>query len=631
MFCLCNLFYLISFEFGCNDEAKLSHPISFGNNSNEGDSNMKKQFYNPGDTVKTKLADRRRKSHLDSGIQGLKALNLSEPLNVSEEFESKYAQKKNKMMSNVSTTFSEKRDAQWYHEYISLIDGDYPEGIDSLTDRIKYEFESKYINLHDPRIKKLIMNLEEVEQTQGKIEFPQFKQIMKPKYTLFRSILQNQVTIKNWEKFIKETQEIFEEVSKWDDKGFIPSYIPQLLKSEKDEFSVSICTIDGQIFNFGDSKKFACMHAISSVISFLIALEQHGQEEVSNYIGTEPSGKTFNSLELMNGKPHNPLINSGSLTSWYLMYQDETIDRKYEKYAKIVKRLIAGSKVHYNNEMYLSEVVNADRNYWLLYMLKEAGTIPEKLNVKKILEFYTQVWAIEFSIEKYAILAASLANGGIWPLTEDKIFMNDPNAIKGALSQMLSWGMNTYSGKWAFVTGLPAKSSVSGVIILTIPNTMGIAVYSPLLNKHYNSYKGTKFLEQFVNHFGFSDLDHVYGAGLMSKLLLKQKLSHEVVSESFHLLYYAKQGNLVEIRRSVAKGRDVNYADYDNRTPLHLAANYGHFKIVKYLVNHGAYIQIKDRFGRTPFDEATTNGYSDIAEYLQKEKEKQQSKASMYD
>lgn len=127
-------------------------------------------------------------------------------------------------------------------------------------------------------------------------------------------------------------------------------------------------------------------------------------------------------------------------------------------------RLIGGSKVHFDNEMYLSEIAHADRNYCLLYMLKEAGTIAKNADVKKILEFYTQTSAIEFSVEKYAFLAASLANGGICPITEDRVF-EDSNAVKGVLSQMLSCGMNTYSGKWAFRAGLPAKSSVSGMTI----------------------------------------------------------------------------------------------------------------------------------------------------------------------
>lgn len=203
--------------------------------------------------------------------------------------------------------------------------------------------------------------------------------------------------------------------------------------------------------------------------------------------------------------------------------------------------------------------------------------------------------------------------------------------MKGVLSQMLSCGMNTYSGKWAFQTGLPAKSAVSGMTILVIPNTMGIAVWSPHLNNDYNSKKGHKFLTKFVREFNYDDLDHIYGAGIMAKLILKSRISHHYGSDSFHLLYYAKQNRLRDIRRSVAQGRDVNYADYDQRTALHMAANYGHFEVVQYLVEHGAYIQVKDRFGNTPIDEAMESGYTEIVEYLQRSKEKQHHEYSYYD
>jgi glutaminase len=133
------------------------------------------------------------------------------------------------------------------------------------------------------------------------------------------------------------------------------------------------------------------MHHITSVVSYLIALEQHGQDEVSSYIGTEPSGKCFDSLELKDDVlPHNPLISSGILTCCSLLYQDETIDRKYEMYAKIVQKLIGGSKVDFCNEMFLSEIARSDRNYCLLYMLKEAKTLPQNSDVKQIMQFYTQ-------------------------------------------------------------------------------------------------------------------------------------------------------------------------------------------------------------------------------------------------
>jgi len=251
-------------------------------------------------------------------------------------------------------------------------------------------------------------------------------------------------------------------------------------------------------------------------------------------------------------------------------------------------------------------------------MLKEAGTIEKDASVKKILEFYTQTSAIEFDVEKYSILAASLANGGICPLTDDRVF-EDSNAVKGVLSQMLSCGMNTYSGKWAFKIGLPGKSSVSGMTILTIPNTMGIAVYSPNLDSHYNSKKGLIFLDKFVKEFGYDNIDQVYGANMLHRLEQKIEDNQENHTVSFQIIYNAKQNNLREIRKAVAHGNDINCEDYDNRTPLHLACNYGNFEIVKYLVAHKAKINIKDRFGNSPLDEAVNNGFDEIVEFLKLE------------
>lgn len=98
-----------------------------------------------------------------------------------------------------------------------------------------------------------------------------------------------------------------------------------------------------------------------------------------------------------------------------------------------------------------------------------------------MLEFYTQTAAVEISLSDFAVMAASLANGGTCPLTAERVF-SEADVVKSALSQMLTSGMNTYSGRWAFTVGVPAKSAASGVIIMVIPNLLGMAVWSPPLD-----------------------------------------------------------------------------------------------------------------------------------------------------
>lgn len=125
------------------------------------------------------------------------------------------------------------------------------------------------------------------------------------------------------------------------------------------------------------------MHAISSVISYLIAMQQLGEDEVREYIGAEASGSQFNALELMaDGRPHNPLNSAGSLMSTSLIFRDCSTAKKYERYEQIIEQMIGGKKAYFNNEMYLCEVENAHANYSLLYMMQEKKSLPTDAEVK---------------------------------------------------------------------------------------------------------------------------------------------------------------------------------------------------------------------------------------------------------
>lgn len=139
-------------------------------------------------------------------------------------------------------------------------------------------------------------------------------------------------------------------------------------------------------------------------------------------------------------------------------------------------------------------------------------------------------------------------------------------------------------------------------------------MWSPKLNKIYNSHKGEIFLTEFVKRFEYNDINHQYGAGEMKNILLKKEKIG--ILEDIYLLYQAKKGDMKEIRRSLAIGRSINFMDYDKRTALHMAASHGRMKVVKYLINHGAITNIQDRFGNTPADEARANGYEDIEKYI---------------
>ena len=140
----------------------------------------------------------------------------------------------------------------------------------------------------------------------------------------------------------------------------------------------------------GDTKYYVTAQAISSLITYCAVLDQYGLEELSKYIECEPSGRAYNYMALTGkGLPHNPLINSGAMMCCALFEKEFSNDKRFEDFAEHVKKLVGGAKIDFNNEMFLSEMENANRNRSLLYMMEESGALPPESGVKKTLEFYT--------------------------------------------------------------------------------------------------------------------------------------------------------------------------------------------------------------------------------------------------
>ena len=132
------------------------------------------------------------------------------------------------------------------------------------------------------------------------------------------------------------------------------------------------------------------------------------------------------------------------------------------------------------------------------------------VDIKNILDFYIQTCSIEMTTASMAVLAGTLANGGICPITGERVLACD--AVKNVLSLMYSCGMYNYSGQFAFQVGLPAKSGVSGIVILVIPNIVGFALYSPPLDGIGNSARGVQFAEELVKLYEFHAFDGIGGS-----------------------------------------------------------------------------------------------------------------------
>jgi glutaminase len=228
-----------------------------------------------------------------------------------------------------------------------------------------------------------------------------------------------------------------------------------------EQFAVTVCTIDGQFCSLGDAAVPFCVQSCSKPISYAIAEELLGTDRVRRHVGHEPSGLNFNELALdHNNLPHNPLINSGAIMTCALVRPEEPLSARFAYAMGIWSRLAGGAPIGFANAVYLSEKETANRNFCLAYMMREAGAFPPGADLRATLDLYFMFCSIEVTCEQLAVVAGTLANGGVCPTTGERVLQRE--TVRHCLSLMASCGMYDYSGEFAFTMGFPSKSGVAG-------------------------------------------------------------------------------------------------------------------------------------------------------------------------
>ena len=289
-----------------------------------------------------------------------------------------------------------------------------------------------------------------------------------------------------------------------DNSGAVADYIPQLSKANPGDFGISIATTDGYVYEVGDSDVPFTIQSISKAFVFALALETIGAERVESVIGVEPSGEAFNSIRLRaDNRPFNPMVNAGAIACSGLIYDTEGKDA----FGHILATLsaFAGRKLGVDEAVFASERATGDRNRAIAYLLRNYAVI--KGDVDAILDVYFGQCSVLVTARDIAIMAATLANRGLNPLTGDQVV--SPYAVARTLSVMTSSGMYDYAGEWIYRVGMPAKSGVGGGIVATLPAQLGLGTYSPLLDSHGNSVRGLRVCAALSSHF---DL-HLFNRG----------------------------------------------------------------------------------------------------------------------
>lgn len=472
------------------------------------------------------------------------------------------------------------------------------------------------ILIDDPRLKETANALSQYTDNQ-EISLEDFTQITQNNLTLIERTLKGQLAIPEFNKFCEQIQQIYNEVMP-NTSGNNADYIPQLAKVNSEQFAVAICTVDGQRFKFGNSEIPYSVQSTCKPINYCFALSENGEEKVHKHIGREPSGHGFNEITLDEKKrPHNPMINAGAIMACSLIQPNLTNDERFE-YVLNQWRLLAGSQhekdIGFDNAVCLSESRTSDRNRALSYFMKENNSFPENSNLDETLSFYFQCCSIQITCAAQAAVAATLANSGNCPSTGEKLL--EASTIKNCLSLMFSCGMYDYSGEFSFKVGLPAKSGVSGNLMLVIPGLMGICIWSPRLDKLGNSVRGIEFCEKLVSIYNLHSFDHLLKDSM--KRDPRQSKYQEKIESINNLCLAAQNGDLHEIKRLHSNNILLDGEDYDGRTVMHIAATAGQDHVLEYLIQEGAEINKKDRWGNTPLMDAQRMGHESSVILLNK-------------
>jgi len=278
--------------------------------------------------------------------------------------------------------------------------------------------------------------------------------------------------------------------------GEVASYIPELSKANPDHFGISLATLDGHVYEVGDTRVPFTVQSMSKPFVFALALDSLGASRVESVIGVEPSGDPFNSIRLnAENHPFNPMVNAGAITCSGLIHEAKGA-YAFEHIRRELSRF-AGRDLDVDEAVYASESTTGDRNRAIGYLLRTNAVITD--NVAAVLDVYFRQCSILVTARDIAIMAATLANRGINPLTGEQV--TTPYAIARTLSVMTSSGMYDYAGEWIYRVGIPAKSGVGGGILAALPARLGLGSYSPRLDKHGNSVRGIKVCEAISAHY----------------------------------------------------------------------------------------------------------------------------------
>jgi glutaminase len=279
-------------------------------------------------------------------------------------------------------------------------------------------------------------------------------------------------------------------------EGKNADYIKELANVDPNIFGIALVTTEGKVYTKGDITSMVSIQSVSKVFTMAQVIEEQGAKVVEDKIGVDATGMRFNSIvavELQKGKEINPLVNPGAIAASSLVKGADSV-AKWKNILQVQSEF-AGRQLSLNWPVYLSEAGDNLRNQAIAHLLLAYGRM--YFDPVQATDIYTKQCAINVNAKDLAIMAATLANGGMNPVTKKKVV--SPETVMHTLAVMATAGLYDDSGIWFFHAGLPAKSGVGGGLLAVCPGKFGIAVVAPPLDAAGNSVKAQKAITYIVD------------------------------------------------------------------------------------------------------------------------------------
>jgi glutaminase len=280
------------------------------------------------------------------------------------------------------------------------------------------------------------------------------------------------------------------------DEGVVADYIPALGRVSRDLFGFCIVGVNGGVHEIGDAGHEFSIQSISKPFVFALICEAIGAEPARERIGVNATGLPFNSvmaIELNGDRTMNPMVNAGAIATTSLA-PGVTAGEKWRFVQEGLSRF-AGRPLELDEEVYESEAATNLRNRGIAKLLEGYGRM--YFDALEATDVYTRQCSLRVSARDLAVMAATLADGGLNPVTRERVI--SPVNCKRVLAILATAGLYERSGDWLYEVGLPGKSGVSGGIVTISPGKGGLGTFAPPLDAAGNSVKGqhvTKYLSE---------------------------------------------------------------------------------------------------------------------------------------